>query len=65
MDYDHGEIDKQKIFKIKYNINLLAQIDMHIVESEDSIKQMNSGVSLMSLAGESDELCIFETDSLN
>ena len=56
MDYDHGEIDKQKIFKIKYNINLLAQIDMHIDESEDCIKQMNSGVSLMRLAGESDEL---------
>ena len=65
LDYDHGEIDKQKIFKIKYSINLLAQIDMHIVESEDSKQQINSDVSLMSLAGESDELCIFETDSLN
>ena len=65
MDYDHGEFDRQKIFKIKYSINLLAQIDMHIVESENSKKQMNSDVSLMTLAGESDELCIFETDALN
>ena len=60
-----GVFDKQKIYKIKYSINLLAQIDMHIIENKDKKFAVNEGVSLMSLAGESEQLSIFDTESLN
>jgi hypothetical protein len=56
------KVDNTKIFKIKYSINLLAQIDMHVVEDEDGVMTfLNEEVSLMNLCGETEELEIFET----
>ena len=57
--------DSSKVYKIKYSINLLAQVDMHIVESEDGQTEIiNDGVSLMDLFGSTTELEIFNTEAV-
>jgi hypothetical protein len=62
---EHNHLDKQKIYKIKYSINLLAQIDMYVVEENNKKLLVNEGISLMNLCGETDELDIFDTEALN
>jgi hypothetical protein len=57
--------ETQKVSKIKYSINLLGQVSMHIkISSDGKIEYVNEDVSLMSLCGETDELEIFNTESL-
>jgi hypothetical protein len=49
-----------KVAKIKFQINLLPSIGMHIQDN----KQVNEDISLTGLAADSDELEIFHTDAL-
>lgn len=57
---DNMNYKGQRIYKITYSINLLAQIGMHMVEN--SI--VNEDVSLMRLCRDTDELEIFDAVSL-
>jgi hypothetical protein len=56
--------DTRKISKIKYSINLLAQVSMYIQDNEGSLEKINEDISFMSLCGETEELNIFEAMSL-
>jgi hypothetical protein len=60
---DEGE-DKRKISKIKYSINLLAQVSMYMEDNESSVEIINEEITLMGLCGDTEELEIFETDAL-
>ena len=51
---------KVRVYKIKYTLNLLPIIGMHIQDK----KFMNDQVSLMDLVSSSDEINIFHTDAL-
>lgn len=53
--------DKSKVFKIKYCINLLPQIDFYIT---DDGKWKNQDINLMSLCADSEEIEIFQAASL-
>lgn len=53
--------DNSKVFKIKYSINLLPQVDFHITNDGEHI---NDHISFMSLCSDSEEIEIFQTDSL-
>jgi hypothetical protein len=53
--------DSSKIYKVSYYINMLPMLEKYAVRQEDgSITYENDGVSLMTLAAESDELDIFD-----
>jgi hypothetical protein len=44
---------------------LLAQVGFHVAHSEDGeVKFVNEEISLMNMCGETEELTIFETQSL-
>ena len=65
-EHTHGEDaeDTQKVYKIKFEINLLASIGEHKIEDMDdqgSFVWMNEGKSLMGLAAESEEMEIFNS----
>lgn len=49
-----------RVYKIKYFINLLAQIDMHF----DNDLPVNEQISLMKLCRDTDELAIFDAHAL-
>jgi hypothetical protein len=51
---------KEKIFKVKYSINLLAQVDMHVVEEGGNKKIVNENVYLMKDCRETNQLEIFD-----
>ena len=58
--------DKSKIYKIKYSVNLLGQCGMYVESNEKGKTQiMNEDVNLMSLAEETEEMSIFDTDAIN
>jgi len=67
--YDHGQKeDNQKVYKIRFEINLLATIGEHKIEDPDdpgSFIWMSEGKSLMELAAESEEMDIFSSDHFN
>jgi len=75
--HDHSKEDNQaeerdknemKVYKIKFEINLLASIGAYKVEDPDNKGQYifkNEDVSLMALAAETDEMTIFNTESFN
>ena len=54
-------MDNTRIYKTKYSVNLLPLIGFHVSESGQI---MNENTSLMDLAANSDELAIFQTESL-
>ena len=55
-----GEIDMGKVYKIKYQVNLLPQIGEYIKQDEKgNSKTMNEGKSFMTLCKETSELNIF------
>ena len=55
------QLDKTKIQKIQYSVNLLCKIGQ-FVNKNGEIE--NDGVKLMELMSESDELCMFTTTSI-
>ena len=55
-DPDSKVEDNSRVFKIKYSINLLPQIDFHIT-SDGEFK--NEHINFMSLCSESEEIEIF------
>lgn len=58
-------IDKSKIYKIKYSVNLLGQCGMYVQKDEDGEEELvNEEVNLMSLAEETDEMTIFDTPAI-
>ena len=55
----------QRIFKIKYKLNLLPQIGVHAIETEDGqVRFVNEHISPMRLSSECGELDIFLSESL-
>ena len=66
-EHDKNEI---RVYKIKFEINLLASIGAYKVEDPDPKNKgkyifKNEDVSLMALASESEEMTIFNTESFN
>jgi hypothetical protein len=59
-----GGMDNRKVYKIKYSVNLLAQIGQHFEEDLDMNDLTNEHISLMQLCSENDELEKFQCDSL-
>ena len=60
-----GDLDMSKVYKIKYQLNLLPQIGEHICLDEDGKPfTMNEGQSFMSLCKETAELNMFQADPL-
>jgi len=57
----HGEIDVSKVYKIKYQLNLLPQIGEYIALDGQT---MNQNRSFMALCMETSEVTIFQADSL-
>ena len=60
--------DHMKVYKIKFEINLLPAIGQYKVEDPDNKGQYifkNEEISLMALASESEEMSIFNTESLS
>ena len=53
--------DNSKVFKIKFSINLLPQIDFHITE-DGELK--NEDINFMSLCADSEEIEMFQAASL-
>ena len=52
------------MFKIKYKLNLLPQIGIHIVKDEGQSKTINDGISFMSLCRATEELEVFLADGV-
>lgn len=61
---EHTHEDNRKISKIKYSINLLAQVSMYIQDHDGTNEFINDDVSIMGMCGDTEELEIFETESL-
>lgn len=59
------KIDYRKIYKIKYSVNLLPQIGQHFNCEGNKETYTNSEVKLMEICAESDELEIFDTETLS
>ena len=57
----NSQEDHARLYKTKYSINLLPLIGFYVSESD---KLCNENMSLMDLAANSDELAIFQTESL-
>lgn len=53
--------DASKVFKIKFSINLLPQVDFHITADGEKKKE---DINLMTLCAETEEIEIFQTDAL-
>lgn len=68
---DHKEEesqDTQKVYKIKFEINLLASIGEYKKEDPENRGNyifVNEGISLMALAAESEEMPIFDSENFN
>lgn len=59
------KFDMTKVYKIKYQVNLLPSIGEYIVQAEDGAQsQVNEGMSIMSLCKDTEELEIFSTASV-
>lgn len=43
------KLDKNKIYKIKYKLNLLPEIGMHALKTKDGPKYFNKDISIISL----------------
>ena len=54
-------MDSSKIYKIKYTINLLPNIGLHIVTGQDGKKEIVKGSPLLKSVANSEELDIFNT----
>jgi hypothetical protein len=64
---ENADEDQTRVYKIRFEINLLASIGEYKVEDPDNKGQFifkNEGVSLMALAAETEEMTIFNTESL-
>ena len=54
-----------KVFKIKYNINLLPSLSEYVMLDEQNNKYIkNRGISMMNLIQKTNELAVFDTESL-
>ena len=63
-----NQVNEMKVYKIKFEINLLASIGMYKVEDLENRGNYifkNKEVSLMALASESEEMTIFNTESFD
>lgn len=58
---DGKTVDSSRIFKIKYSANLLPQYGFYIAPNGEYV---NMNIDLMKEFGQSEELSIFETESL-
>ena len=57
-------MDSRKVYKIKYSVNLLAQIGQHFEMEDDEIKIANTHIRLMQLCSDNDELEKFQSESV-
>ena len=61
-----NKVDKSKVFKIKYDLNLIPQIGTHIVKNENGQNEyINEHISIMKLCTEGNEFDIFSTSTIN
>ena len=59
------EFDSTKIKKIKYSINLMLQCGMYIKENTNGPSEVfNPEISLMNLLADTEELEMFDTDTI-
>ena len=61
----HKQVSSDKIYKIKYTIILLPLIGQHVEMVNDKKEIKNREVSFLGLCTDSDELSMFECESLN
>lgn len=65
---EDSALDMTKVYKIKYSVNLLPIIGEHIIPENKALgverEFVNSDVNLMTLITDSEELDIFETDTI-
>jgi hypothetical protein len=63
-----GSIDTSKVYKIKYSVNLLPIIGEHIIDKDEKNggekTYLNSDVNFMGLLNETEELVIYETQTI-
>lgn len=65
MNNEEGIQDTSKMYKVKYQMNMLSMIEMYAVEQEDgSFDYQNPDVSFMELIVDSDQLDIFESNNV-
>jgi len=71
MSEDSGKkMDTSKVYKIKYSLNMLPSLGSYMHRETDTytgettIEFKNDGVNILQLCAESDEIKIFETESL-
>lgn len=63
---ENANEDSMKVYKIKFEINLLPSIGEYKVEDPDNKGKFifkNKGVSLMNLAADTEEMTIFNTEA--
>jgi hypothetical protein len=62
---EHRGMDTSKVYKIKYNLNLLPSLSEYVALDEQQRKTIkNEGVSMMSLVQKTGELAVFDTEAL-
>jgi hypothetical protein len=60
-----SKVDKSKIFKIKYDLNLIPQIGSYIRVRGGVNEYINENTSIMKLCTESNEFEIFNSPTIN
>jgi hypothetical protein len=64
MDDDESK-DATKVFKIKYQINLLPKVGEHYEYNEDGFMECQcEDISIMALCNDTEELEIFDTEAI-
>lgn len=63
---EDDSIDSSKVYKIKYSVNLLPQVGFHIRKNltNGKLESVNTEAGLMQLISESEELDIFNTETI-
>ena len=60
-----GQLKKNKVYKIKYKLNLLPQIGIHIIKDKDGKNVFyNEKISIMDLCSESNELDVYLSEAV-
>jgi hypothetical protein len=61
---DRAAGQSDKVFKIKYELNLLPCIGFHFIQENKELVPTNEDVSLVGLFSETEELEIFSTEAI-
>lgn len=61
---ENKKIDTSKVYKIRYSINILTSVGSYIKDVNGKKEYINDDVNLMGLCAESEELEIFDSESI-